>query len=36
MGEIPTKFYQNLSKNQGKEFENYDFLQNFAEKCEEV
>ena len=29
-GEIPIKFYQNLSKNQWKEFKNNEFVQIFA------
>ena len=31
---IPTKFHQNLSRNQWKEFKNNEILQFFAKKCE--
>ena len=36
IGEIPIQFHQNLSKNHQKEFKNNEFLQTFAEKCENV
>ena len=36
IGETPTKFHQNLSKNHRKEFKNDELLQNFAEKSKKV